>query len=583
MLHIPINEQGWGLMLRLIRSFAASDAGHRALWLGVLLLVALLGMNGLNIANSYVGRDFFTAIAQRDLRGYVLLGLLYVAVLGASTVVAVLQRFFEERLALLWREWMTDRFVTRYMQHPTYFRMSDSVMRTAGMENPDQRIADDVRAFTSTALSFAVILLNGMFTVLAFAGVLWAISPGLFGLALAYAAIGSVMTVVLGLSLVDLNYAQLDKEASFRSGIVHVRENAESLALLQYQKRLLKRLSRGFGDLVANNGEIIRVNRNLGFFTTGYYYMAQVLPVVFVAPLFIAGEVEFGVVTQSVMAFGTMIGAFSLIITQFQSISSFAAVIQRLVNLWYAIELAQTDTVSALNLAEDDDRVAYESVTLFTPTSSEMLVRNLSVSIPHGTRVLVTSQSDAAREALFKATAGLADTGRGRVLRPCHGRIQFLPGSPYLPPGSLRTALTSDMSAKNHTDDRLDQVLVALSLESVVAVSGGLDVERDWNTLLSVRDQQTFAIARMLLIAPRFAVLDLESADLAGDMIRRMLALLEQAGVSYIVLARSKFTTAGSLADCYDAELALLPGGDWIWRELAGHATAPVNPDHLPG
>ena len=166
--------------------------------------------------------------------------------------------------------------------------------------------------------------LNALFTIVAFSGVLWSISRLLFVVAVGYAALGSLCTVVLGGPLVRLNYDQSDREASFRAELVHVGQNAESVALLQLERRLGARLRKRLDALVANAKRIVAVNRNLGFFTTGYNYGIQIVPLVVVGPLFMRGRVDFGVVTQSVMAFSQLLGAFSLIVTQFQSISSYA-------------------------------------------------------------------------------------------------------------------------------------------------------------------------------------------------------------------------------------------------------------------
>ena len=180
--------------------------------------------------------------------------------------------------------------------------------------------------------------MNSTLAAISFSGVLWTISPLLFGVALGYAALGTLTTVLLGRPLVGLNYRQSDREADFRATLIHVRENAESVALLRREGRLRVRLLSRIDELVANFRRITSVNRNLGFFTTGYNYLIQIIPTLIVAPRFIRGEVEFGVITQSAMAFTQLLGAFSLIINQFGSISSFAAVVARLSALAGAVE-----------------------------------------------------------------------------------------------------------------------------------------------------------------------------------------------------------------------------------------------------
>jgi putative ATP-binding cassette transporter len=568
MFRIPINDQGWGLIVRVVREFAGSPVGGKAIAWFALIVGLLVGFNGFNILNSYVGRDFMTALANRDSPGYIRQALLYLGVFAVSTVIGVFLRYAEERLGLLWREWMTRSFVERYLRHPTYYRMNDELIRHSGIEHPDQRIADDVRVFTTTTLSFTLLLLNGAFTVAAFSGVLWSISSLLFGAAVLYALVGSYFTVYLGSPLIDLNYAQLDKEAAFRSGLLQVRDRAESVALLHYQGRLRIRLMQRFADLAANFRKIIGVNRNLGFFTTGYNYLAQIVPILLTAPLYIEGRVDFGVITQSAMAFATLIAAFSLIVTQFQSISSFAAVVQRLINLWYVIELVQTETVSGLDIREEDGGVIFERVTLRSPINGRVLVRDLDLAIPQNTRVLITGPDDAVRDALFKALAGLWDAGTGRITRPSLDDFLFLPERPYLPPGTLRQALIPEPAKRAVSDERMTAMLHSLGLANLLSRAGGLDAEHNWDSLLSTHELQLVSFARIVLAEPRFAVLYRPSNDLDPEMTARMLSVLAEHGITYLTVGRPGLRGGDERIEGYDAVLEIDGEGRWEWKTV---------------
>lgn len=554
----PLNRQTARRFVHAVRDLLTSEVRRRAIGLLGLLLIFALSVNALNVVSSYVGRDFMTAVAGRDMPGFVKLAILYIGVFAATTAVAVIYRFCEERLGLLWRSWLTKRITVRYLDQRRYLRIRESTE----IDNPDQRIAEDVRAFTATTLSFTLILLNAILAAVSFSGVLWMISPPLFGVAVAYAALGTLMTVLLGRPLVGLNYNQLGREADFRSALIHVRENAESVALLRRESHLRQRLLNRIDELVQNFRRITSVNRNVGFFTTGYNYLIQVIPIVLIAPRFIRGEVEFGVITQSAMAFAQLLGAFSLIVNQFGALSSFAAVIQRLSGFAEVLEAIDVDRPTVETI-ENGERVAYETLTLRSPRDDGALVCDLSVSIARGMRVLVAGPNEAARVALFRATAGIWTGGEGRIVRPSLDTIFFLPQQPYLTPGTLRDLLAGTGQEREISDERILTAIHDGGLDSIVERAGGLDVECDWATVLSLGERQQLIITRLILARPSFAILDRASTAIGRAELDRALQRLDDSSITYI-----NFDDAAVSAELYDAVLELEANGRWNWRGL---------------
>ena len=555
---VPISRSTWSQFRRAVADFANCEVGWRARGLFALLIALLLAFNGLNVLNSYVGRDFMTAIANRDSARFTREAIAYLGVFAASASVAAFYSFSEQRLGLLWREWLTRRLLGAYLDDRAYYRLSVAGVLTS----PDERIAEDVRAFTATTLSFVLLVSNAAVTVMAFSGVLWSISPVLFTVAVLYAACGSALIVLFGRPLVWLNYNQLDKEADFRANLVHVQANAESIALLRGEGRIAGRLRRRLDDLTANMRRIIAVNRNLAFFTNGYNYLIQIIPALVVAPLFIRGEVEFGVITQSAMAFSTLVGALSLVVTQFQSISSFAAVISRLGSLADAMEHVAEPAAGSIDVREDEARVAYEQLTLVAPGSDEVLVSELSVSVSRGTRLLIAGPSEVAKVALFRATAGMWNSGRGRIVRPGLDAILFLPERPYLPPGTIRDVLVPTERGDSG-DAEIARVLHALGLETVLERAGGLDVERDWDDVLSLAEQHMLSVARVVVAAPRFAFLERPRTALGSEHVGRILSLLTERSITYLTLGDG----SDAVGD-YDAVLELAGDGPWTWKSI---------------
>jgi putative ATP-binding cassette transporter len=483
--------------------------------------------------------------------------LVYVGVFAAATTVAVLYRFLEERLGLLWRAWLTKRATAGYLEQRTYLRLKQS----ADVDNPDQRIAEDIRAFSVTTLSFALISLNGLLTAVSFSGVLWTISPLLFAIAVGYAALGTAMAIVLGRPLVGLNYTQLAREADFRATLIHVRENAESVALSHSERGLSERLLQRIDQLVQNFRRIVSINRNLGFFTTGYNYLIQLIPALLVAPQFIRGEVEFGVITQSALAFTQLLGAFSLIVNQFASISALGAVIARLSGFVQALDSMQVDRRS-IDTREDRERVAYQGLTLQAARDGAVLVKDLSVVVPRGMRVLVTGPNDAGRAVLFRATAGIWSFGRGCIVRPPPEAIFFVPQQPYVVPGTLRQTVVGMLAERKMSDERILAAFDEAGLNLVVKRIGGLDVEQEWGQMLSLREQQQLVFIRLLLAEPAFAVLDQASTTLGSAELEQWLPRLSRHGITYI-----SFDGAAHCLELYDAVLKIDADGAWNWQQ----------------
>ena len=555
------------------RSEARTVAGAGA---GVLVAL-LLVINVANVVNSYVGRDFMTALAERRSPDLYICAATLAGVFAFLTIVEVFARYVEQWLGLKWREWLTERFFTRYLASRTYLRL----VQRDDIDNPDQRISEDVRTFTAETLSFLILLVNGVLTLAAFSGVLWSISPSLFVIALGYALFGSLGTILLGRRLIPLNNLQLRKEADLRYALGRVREHAASVAQLgrePEQKAILdERLSR----VVENFRGLIAVTRNLGFFTTGYSYLPQIIPALVVASLYLRGEVEFGTVTQAAMAFAQVQGAFSIIVTQFQQLSAFAVVIDRLGSLWEATEpsdrefaellpradrLAEkrtavpgTSGAAATRVEESPEcrRLAFDHLTLWMPGGHRRLVDDLTAEITIGRRWAVTG-SPAASRALLLATAGLWRDGDGLIRRPVADDIFFLPRQVSPPVGRLRDILSAGLRRRPRRRPGFQATLAEVGLEPVIARLGGIDAERRWLECMTSDDLQALAFARLLLANPRFAFLDECTCSMGKGLAERLYGALSRSSITYISAC-----CPDSLFAFHHCRLELLEAGRW--------------------
>lgn len=561
---ITFTRETWQHWLAQIKAFArAPDAGRVACTLFAVVITFALAGNGLNVVNSYVGRNFMTALAERDHHSFIAQALVWVGVFALATCVTVLGRYYEDRLGLVWRNWATTRLLERYMAKRNYLK----VATFAGIENPDQRIAEDVKSFTTVTLSFVLMIFNGSLTVISFAAVLWTISPALFGVGVLYAAVGTLLSLLLGRPLVRLNYQQLDREADFRAALVHVKENAALVALTGREGNFSGHLRRHLDHLVENAGRVIVVQRNLSFFTTGYNWLIQLIPALMVAPLFMRGDIEFGVITQSAVAFTHLLGAFSLIVTQTQLLSSLAAVVTRLDALIMAIDDDHDAHHKGIVTLEDDSRLAYENVTMLSAHRHRVLIADLNLVLLPGARLLVRGAQNDVRAVLLRTTAGIRKWGRGRIIRPHSARMMFVTEQPYLPDGTLLELLLADDRDIADVQSYRDTVLATLrmvGLEAVLARCVDIDTEQKWTSLLTVGEQQLLVCARVLLAGPRFVMLERLSVTLERATIHHLLDLFAQRGITYIVLEPE----AEDL-EHFELVLDLAEGGSWQLRRVA--------------
>ncbi|KDP37481.1 hypothetical protein JCGZ_06921 [Jatropha curcas] len=392
-----------------------------------------LGTTGISVGFSFLGRDFYNALANKDQEQFTKQLLYYLGGFAGGIPFFVLRDYARETLALRWRSWMTKYYMERYLNNQAFYKIQSQSI----VDNPDQRIVDDLSSFTGTALAFSLTLFNAAVDLISFSNILYGIYPPLFIVLLVYSLGGTAISVYLGRGLVTLNFLQEKKEADFRYGLVRVRENAESIAFYGGEENELQLLLQRFTSAFENLTELLISSRNLEFFTNGYRYLIQILPAAVVAPMYFSGKIEFGVINQSVSAFNHILGDFSLIVYQFQAISAFSAVIDRLgefddvldsssskcLSDSEEISLSYCNVSSSLVLESNGSMpidnfqklLNVENLTLQTPTSKATLIRELSLVINEKDHLLVTGPSGSGKTSLLRALAGLWKVGRGKI------------------------------------------------------------------------------------------------------------------------------------------------------------------------
>jgi len=553
----------WQRLWHLARPFFVSEIRWRARGLLLLLVSFSLAITGINYLISVAMGGFMNAFWLRQKAEFFKQLYYCLLVFGIATPLVVFYRYTEERLGLAWRRWLSHRILHQYFQHRSYFKLS----YFEGIDNPDQRIAEDVRSFCATSLSILLIMTNSVVALFVFTGVLWNISVLLVFAVLLYATIGSLITYFVGKPLIDLTFNQLKKEADFRFKLVDIRENVESIAFYQDESIEEAGVRQRLKDALDNLLRIINWNRNLGCFTTGYNYLIGILSTILMAPLFLDGKITIAQVVQGGIAFGQVLGALNIIVTNFGVLFSYGAVIRRLGAFLEAIEAGQASEVifpgATIQRQESADGITFENVTIFTPHRDQTLIKNLSFFLADGQSLFITGASGTGKSALFRVIARLCGAGEGRIVSPDVTRLMFLPQRPYLVLGSFRNQLLYGVGIKDLSEQILQKVLRKVQLEQLLDRMGGFEAVRDWPNVLSLGEQQRLAFARLLLTKRKYGFMDEATTALDATSERLLYNYLQEQGTNFISLG-----SQASLEALHTFKLELRNGGQWGFSQI---------------
>jgi putative ATP-binding cassette transporter len=507
---------------------------------GLLALVVGLALVGvyLEVVFNEWNRFFYNALEQRDEKAYMHQLFRFSWLAGLFILLGIYRLFFNQMLQIRWRRWMTDRFLRAWLAHRTYYRLQLTGGET---DNPDQRIAEDVRQFVALTLGLGLGLLSAIVTLASFIVILWTLSgpfafeafgmaieiPGyMMWAALVYAVIGTWFIDRVGRKLVGLNFNQQRYEADFRFSLVRLRENAEAVALYGGEAREHEGFHRRFAFVVANWWALMWRTKLLNLFSLSYNQLAIIFPFVVAAPRYFSGAIQLGDLMQIASAFGQVQSSLSFIVNAYTTIAEWRAVIERLVTFQEAIDQARAAAAAPAIASEPGTGAALEAheLSLALPTGRTLL-SPASFAIEPGESVLVAGPSGSGKSTLFRAFAGIWPFGAGKVRVPQDARVMFLPQKPYMPLGTLAETLAYPEPAEETSEADKRRALVDVGLPGFV---DRLNEIQNWGQALSPGEQQRVAFARVLLKRPNWVFLDEATASLDTQLEERLYTLVKE-------------------------------------------------------
>jgi vitamin B12/bleomycin/antimicrobial peptide transport system ATP-binding/permease protein len=481
----------------------------------------------------------FDDLEQRSMSGLIrqveLLGLIFVANITITTLHLMVKR----RLLIGWRTWLTEKVISKWMHKGRHYQLT--FMSKGNSDNPDGRIAEDIRIATEDAVSLGHSLFYSLLLLVSFTQILWDLSGTvifdygsvsfpvlgyLVWIAIIYTVFASILGKWMGKSLTEATNVRQSQEANYRHDLIKAQENAQAIALIQGEDNEQARFLSSFQTIIAAYRQQTLAWKKIQMFTTGYSVTSMALPILAASPRYIAGAITLGTLMQSVQAFQQMVSALSWPVSSMAEIANWRASVERVLSLVKALDELEYD-ISCHNshqICLDKSKKSvlnFDNVTIAN-FGVDAISATINNEIKAGERVLISGQTSMGGK-LFEAIAGLWPWGFGRIEIPTDGPLFFMPPRPYLPTGSLYAAICYPFNTSSFDRPILEKLLKQVGLKEF---ANQLDRVASWEQLLSREQQQRLGLARVLLHRPKWIFVEEALDSLSSDGETQMLELL---------------------------------------------------------
>ncbi|QDL09653.1 ABC transporter ATP-binding protein/permease [Brasilonema octagenarum UFV-E1] len=478
----------------------------RAWGMLLLLILLIIALVSANTFNSFIHRYLIDVIIQeKDYSKFTYTISFYAVGLVLITLLVGFSKWIRKQIAVDWYKWLNNKILNQYFNNRAYYKVNFK----ADIDNPDQRLSQEIEPITSNALSFSTTFLEKILEMTTFLIIVWSISQQVAVALLAYTIIGNLIAIYLNQELIKINQAELESKADYSYSLTHVRNHAESIAFFQGEKQELNIIERRFSNFIKNTKNKINWERSQDIFNRGYRAAIEFFTLLVLGPLFIRGEIDFGQIGQATTACYFFAGALEELIREFGTSGRFSSYVERLSEFSEALEAVtkQPENVSIIKTIENN-HFAFENVTLQTPNYEQVIVEDLSLAVQPGEGLLIVGPSGRGKSSLLRAIAGLWNAGTGRLVRPSLEEVLFLPQRPYIILGTLREQLLYPNTNRQMSDAELKEVLQQVNLQNLLSRVDGFDTEVPWENILSLGEQQRLAFARLIVTHPSFTILD---------------------------------------------------------------------------
>lgn len=483
-------------------------------------------------------------------------------VIAASSVSAALVSYYlEQRFVINWIEWLNEQLVDKWMAHRAYYKTQ---YLSENLDNPDQRIQQDVQSYVKTTLSLSTGVIDAVTSMISYTILLWGLAGPMMVLGVeiphmmvflvfGYVIFTTLIAFWLGRPLISLNFINERLNANYRYSLIRIKEYAESIAFYAGEKIEKNQLYQQFNAVIHNMWVIVFRTLKFSGFNLVVSQVSVVFPLLIQVGRYFEKQIKLGDLMQTLQVFGKLHSNLSFFRNTYDSFAGYKATLDRLTGFSYAIEMVNHESQTQIHNHPTD--VIFNNLSVKNPLG-HTLVNNLNITLPQGSSLLIQGKSGAGKTTLLRTIAGLWSYAEGEVICPINSQL-FLSQKPYLPQGNLISALTYPNKPDNISHTQAIEILNKVQLGHLAEQ---LEKEQDWTRILSLGEQQRLAFARLILHKPAVAFLDEATASMDEGLEFAMYQLLKQELPKTTLISVGHRSTLKAL---HQQQLTLQEKGQW--------------------